>query len=78
MNEGMFICLRGLGQETNSLLMQLLAEQKRTNEMLSQLATEQTVFYPTLKVQHDMGNIGPIDAATGEPVRAKPAAKKGK
>lgn len=39
MNEGMFIALRGLGQETNSLLMQILEEQRRTNEILSQLLT---------------------------------------
>lgn len=42
MNEGMFIALRGLGQETNSLLMQILEEQRRTNEILSQLMTLQT------------------------------------
>lgn len=49
MNEGMFIALRGLGQETNSLLQQILAEQKRMNELLAQLAAEKKTDSATHK-----------------------------
>lgn len=67
MNEGYFIALRGIGQETNSLLMQLLGEQKRTNELLSQLVAPQgaSETEPTIEV-------------SAEREGAKATAKKGK
>jgi hypothetical protein len=73
MNDGMFIALRGLGQETNSLLMQLLAEQRRTNEMLSQLG-QPLDFNAALDKR-----LNEMMSEDAEPtVKPKAAAKKGK
>lgn len=38
MNDGHFIALRSYAEEQSSLLRQVLEEQKRTNELLAQLA----------------------------------------
>lgn len=57
MNEGMFNALRAEAQEQNSLLKQILEEQKRTNEMLSQSA------YPNIKSGATGGTpntVGPV------------------
>lgn len=82
MNDGMYTNIRNYLEETNSLLRQILDEQKRTNEMLATLA------YPNAKSDEPIrpeaflsDNLGELMAAnTPEKIAAvkAKAAKKGK
>lgn len=77
MNEGMFIALRGLGQETNGLLRQILSELQTQREQLNEirLASNRT----DTRIKEMVADETPLDAFM-ETVTQKPKAttKKGK
>jgi hypothetical protein len=70
MNEGQFIALRALGQETNTLLRELLKEQQRMNELLAQANPpgEPATFTVTdgTKLDVPAEAVGPITVETVE------------
>lgn len=84
MNEGQFMALRAEAQETNSLLKQILAEQKRTNEALDKIVAP----LPTFDMSGvDLDSISPSQGAVMLPggskvervtTAPKTATKKGK